>query len=316
MPTKLINGIQKEPYTMIIYGVPGVGKTSLARGAKNSVLLGPENHSKMPGLKFPQSTTHAMIMAQSNELANGLHKGIEPLIFDAITTQEKIIHEEIVKSEPNKTMETARKGYGKAYKESAARLTEIRDKLELVKQKQRINIIVIGHSIKEKFSDPLLNIDYDVYEMTLHKGKKFDHNSIFVNWADCVLFLNWITFATEDGNHAVSSGYREILTEFRAGHLAKNRYNFPYRIQMDHVDPFNTFSMIEEMIDKFYQSGGVTNNSQNNLNLLLHETKGLLSQVKNEQIKEQATIAANNSSNNYDELNVIKNRLREIVNNQ
>ena len=110
---------------------------------------------------------------------------------------------------------------------------------------KEMDIIVLGHSNVSNFTDPMLNIEYDQYEMCLAKTKRHDYNSIFMDWANMVLFLNWKNYKTQDGPGAVSIGKREILTEFRPSHYAKNRYNLPYSIEMDQQNPLNTYKILQ-----------------------------------------------------------------------
>lgn len=330
--TTLIHGREKGPLAMLAYGVPGVGKSIFASGAKNPVFLGPERNQDLQAVKFPRNKTHAELMSQLKEIEQGKHDkhNFQTLVLDSIDMHQNIIHADICAREPGKTMETACKGYGKAYKEAAKMLFELRDQIELIMNKKNMDIIIIGHSIKIDFNDPMVGTNYDRYEMCLHKGKKFDHNSIFVDWASSVLFLNWKIYATEDGNHAVSVGKREILTEYRPSHLAKNRYNLPYSIEMldDSLNVQNgqkpqTFGVVQNYIDQFYNSGQQANTLQNDFNIVIGECKELMNQVNDESIKPKIEAAINTEMNTagdlqvkFNNLKIIKERLFQIVTNQ
>jgi hypothetical protein len=317
--TQLIRGKKRKPLAMVIYGVPGVGKSSLAAGAPNPIFLGPEENDELSVLRFPKTTTYAQVMSYLDELIAGKHKSenIQTVVLDSIDAVERLITKEICDSEPGKTMETARKGYGKAWSESAAKLWALKEKLVTLRDQGQYNIIVIGHSIKNKFSDPLLATEYDTFEMCLHKGKKMDCNSFFIDWASTVLFCNWKNYKSEDGNYAVSLGKREILTEYRPSHIAKNRFNFPYSIDMlDKPNELKTFGIIMNYIDQFYNSGASANTQQNELAMLIHKVKELMTEIKDEKLLPTIEAAVNSSINNFKELTVIHDRLREIVSNQ
>lgn len=324
--TQLITGVEKEPIVMLAYGVPGIGKSTFAAGAPNPVFLGPERNKGLRALKFPQVIKQAQLMQYLLEIEQGKHDSnkIRTVVLDSIDMQEKIIHAEICASEPGKTMETARKGYGKAYKESGMRLMEIRDGLDRIINKKEMNVIILGHAIKVDFNDPLLATNYDTYQPCLHIGKKFDQNSIFTDWVSSILFLNWKNYATEDGNYATSIGKREIRTEFRPSHLAKNRYNLPEKIEMLDTDGQllasgqqpQTFNIILNHIENFYNSGAVADTYQNDLGICLHQIKNLIAQVKNETILPMIEQSVNQNANNLENLIVLKNRLDEIVSNQ
>lgn len=331
--TSLIRGREKGPLAMLVYGVPGVGKSTFASGANNPVFLGPERNQDLQATKFPRNKTHAELMGYLKEIEQGKHDkdNFRTVVLDSIDMHQNIIHADICATEPGKTMETARKGYGKAYKEAAKMLFELRDQIELIMNKKEMDIIILGHSIKIDFNDPMIGTNYDRYEMCLHKGKKFDHNSIFVDWASSVLFLNWKIYATEDGNHAVSIGKREILTEYRPSHLAKNRYNLPYSIEMlDDAQKVQqgltpeTFKVVQGHIDQFYASGADANTFQNDFNILIHECKNLFAEVNDENVKPQIegaingflTSAITDPTETLKNLTVVRDRINEIVSNQ
>ncbi len=316
--TQLISGIEREPFVAVGYGVPGVGKTTLGAGAPGAVLVGPERNKSAKALKFPQTQSHDQLMQYLHEIEQGKHDRmkIKTVVVDSIDMHEKVIWKEITGSEPGKTMATARKGFGKAYEESFMRLTEVRDHLDSITKRKEFNIFVLGHSVKTKFSDPILAIEYDTYEMCLHQTKRKDHNAIFTDWASMVLFLNWRSYATEEGNFATSMGKREIRTEDRPSHLAKNRYNLPETIEMDMVNPENTFNIIMWHIDNFYAQGAQANTAVNDLSIVMKEAKALMAQVTDPAILPTIEAALIASQNNFSEIKVIKDRLYQIVSNQ
>lgn len=323
----LIEGTQQEPNITVAYGVPGVGKSTFASGSENPIFVGPERNGSLNVSKLKRSQSHDQLAQQLKDIAAGKYdsKNFRTVVLDSIDMHEKVIHDDIVKKEPGSTMATAMKGFGKAYNFAGTKLYEVKELLDNIRNKKEMNVIVLGHSIVTKFSDPILAVEYDVYEMCLHKTKRVDYNSVFTDWADMVLFLNWKTYKTEDGNHAVSIGKREILTEYRPSHLAKNRFNLPYSIEMlDDAQALRngqrpqTWGVVQSYIDQFYQTGQTANTFQNDLNIVVHECKNLMAQVTDANIKPQIEQAINAEvmSQNLNNLLVIKQRLNDIVSNQ
>ena len=155
--TEIIRGKKKGGMVTVLYGTPGVGKSTLAAGAQNALFIGPEENAEMDIARLPAIKTYAALMQYLAELAQGKYKkeNFQTLVLDSISGMERIIHGEICANEPGKSMATALKGYGKAFDEAARRLWTIRQALELVREKTLMNIIVIGHSVKTKFIDPM-----------------------------------------------------------------------------------------------------------------------------------------------------------------
>jgi hypothetical protein len=325
--TALIKGREQEPVVQIVYGEAGAGKTSYALGAPTPVFVGPERNKEVNGLKFPRTETQEQLLSYLKEIETGKHDKaqIRTVVLDAITTQEGVIRDGILKKEPGKTMQTACGGYGKANDESLRQLVEVRDALQAITEKKEMNIIVLAHCIKNNFNDPLLMTNYDSYEIALHKGKNKEHAKVFIEWASSVLFLHWKQFATEDKKHATGIGKRVIRTECRPSHVAKNRYNLPETIQM--LDDAallkagqtpQTFNLVMQYINEFYASGAQANTMQNDFNMLVQETKGLIDLVKDENTRpaiiQSVTTEINNG--NYANLMVLRDRLKEIVEHQ
>lgn len=316
--TSIIRGKVKKPLAMVAFGVPGVGKSTFAAGSPNPVFVGPEENDELDVARFPIVKKYDQMIGYLDELIKGVHKkgNFKTIVIDSIDALQKLIEKEILATEPGKTMATARKGYGKAFGEVGVKLWAIREKLETLRDQTDYNIIVLGHAIKKKFDDPVLMTNYDVWEMCLHKTDKVDFNSFFTEWASTVLFMNWKNYKSEDEKHAFSIGKREILTEFRPSHLAKNRFNLPYSIEMDAQNPLNTFSILSAHIENFYQSGQTAQFDP--LPQLVQEVKALLARVKSEEFKTQhgPTIEAAIERPVKEQLEVFKGRLNEIVQNQ
>lgn len=315
--TTLTHEIQRGPIVMLVHGVPGVGKTTFAAGAPTPVIVGPERNDNIACLKFPRTKSHVQLMDYLQELERGKHdaKQIRTTVLDAITSHERIVHSEIMATEPGKTMVTARKGFGKAYSEATAKFMEIRNQLDLIINKKEMNVIVLGHSNKVEFNDPMLGTSYDTYEMGLHKTKKVDDNDIFYEWADSILFLNWRSYLNEEGNHATSVGRREIRTEFRPSHTAKNRYSLPEKIDMDMQNPMNTFNILMGHMDNFYNNGMVSNTVENDVNVCVHKIKELLSYSQDLNLLQKVELAVNNANGNLSTLIEIRDYLYTIINN-
>lgn len=315
----LLRGVQQEPNVICGYGVPGIGKSTFAAGSENPLFVGPERNGSLNVAKLTRSLSHDQLCQQIRDVAKGKYdkENFRNLVLDSIDMHEKVIHDDITKKEPGSTMATAMKGFGKAYNFAGSKLYEIKNLLDDVRTKKEMGLVILGHSIVTPFNDPMLASNYEVYEMCLHKTKRVDYNSIFTDWADMVLFFNWKAFKTEDGNHAVSLGKREILTEFRPSHLAKNRFNLPYSIEMSQ-NPLDTFKVLQGHIDAFYASGNQANTAQNDFNILVHECKMLMGDLNDEMIKPQIEQAINAEcvSQNFNNLLIVRDRIKEMVANQ
>lgn len=316
--SRLIKGRQRDPFNLFLYGPPGQGKTSFLYGAPKLLCLGPEENGELDALKLKCSTIDEFLGDLADVAAGKYDKeGFETLAVDSIDMVQGLIFKKITDSEPGKTMETARKGYGKAYSEARLTIVKIREQLKYIRDVKKKNIVVLGHARKIKFNDPILALEYDIWEPTLHKGKTDDWNQIFIEWASAVFFINSKSFkeAGDDAKYAFSMGKRELLTEFRPSQYAKNRWNLPYSIEMD-TNVYQNWSKVMNMVDRFYSSGAIHDNKAQELAAVIHNVKELLSQVKDEATKPLVEKTFNDNQNNFENLTVIRDRLRDIIGNQ
>lgn len=324
----IISGKQRSPLFSVLYGVPGVGKTTFAESTPRPLFLGPEKSEQVTSDRFPPVKSLAEFMGRLKDITAGKYKknGNKTLVVDSITGMERIIHDEICKNDKNKkaTMATACGGYGRAYDEAARRLWAIKEALETLQDKTGMDILIIGHSVKTRFIDPILQMDYDVYDMSLHKNGRRDCNSFFSEPATMVLFMNWANYKNSDEKFASSQGEREIYTEYRPSHLAKNRFGLPYRIE---VGPEVGWEVIQEVVDQFYEGGGKEKiDYETEFDMKVQEFKGLYNEIKDEATQAKVNEYFNNTLEQTVEQNEFKKglaqmvamvkRLREIIANQ
>ena len=248
---KITRGMCREPLAVLLYGTPGVGKSTFASSAEDAIFVGPETNPELDISRFEQTKTYADVMNCLKKIKTGKHQ-FKTLVIDSISGIERIIHNDILKNEPDKSMATVMGAYGKGYEEAAKHLWKIREELEDIRLSKNMNVVVIGHAMKRPFTDPLLQTEYDVYEMSLHKSKTKDCNAFFVEWASMMLFLNWSAHKTSDKKFAGAVGKREMLTEHRPSHYAKNRVNLPYKIELTDKKGWN---IIQKYVEDFYAGG-------------------------------------------------------------
>lgn len=243
MTSQLIQGKQPGPDYGIIMGVPGVGKTSFLsgwldlktnethKGAPNCVLLGPENIREADCAKFPKVETYEQLISQIHELLNGEHdsNGFETVGFDSLDMIEKLIHKQICEKANVPGIDAF--NYGKGRSQTITELIELEKLIYRLVVEKNLNVWYIAHCVAMDVNDPVLGLNYQNYELALHKSKKMDASKNFVDKVSTILFANHILVKTEDG-YAKSTEQRGLFTEFRPGHLAKNRYGLPYELPL------------------------------------------------------------------------------------
>jgi len=324
MTSQLIEGIEPSPDYGILMGVPGVGKTSFLagwidqvnnihyKGAPNCALLGPENLKEARGLKFPRSTTFPMLQNQIIEILNGEHdhRGFQTIGLDSLDMIEKLIHKMIVEKCKVDNIDSFNYGIGR--KQTLAELVRFEELVHRLVIEKGLSVWYIAHCVSVDVNDPILGATYKNYELALHKSKKMDAAKNFVDKVSTILFANHKLIMTESGQ-AKSTEQRALFTQFRPGHLAKNRYGFPYEMPL-------FYEQYEYGKNLFY-SGGVNQDQlaasslndakrvTSEINQTVLDNKGKLSfEIQNIIVK-----STQMAGTNINELNRIHNKILAMI---
>lgn len=226
--SKVQTGIQQKPPFILVFGVDGVGKSTFAAGAPKPIFLGPEVGSHTLNVsRFPAVETFDQAEQAVKELIEHKHE-YQTLVVDSIDWLEQTLWKDICLVEGASSMAVACGGYGKAYEEAAARMQKFKDLL--LRLREKMGIILICHVEIVKFNDPAAQIEYDRYQLKLHKKIA----PLFREAVDAVLFCNFEVIARKVGDRTkpLGDGARVMYTERRPSHDAKNRFNLPYQLPM------------------------------------------------------------------------------------
>ena len=253
MAFEIIKGRKKMPFNVILFGVPGIGKSSWAAGhmsetgewidgAPKPIFLGNEENDELTVDRFPIPLSYDDLIKQLNQLIAD-PMGYETVVIDTLDSIEKLLHKKILAADPKQTgsMMAAFGGYGKAYDRAETELMHMRGLLKALRDKHGLNIILLAHSKKVKAVDTLLGLEYDTFELNLHAKAQ----AVFIDWVSAVLFANYVAHAKDGVNSdkvfAMGHGDRVLLTAKRPGHLGKNRYALPYELPLCFADFYECF---------------------------------------------------------------------------
>tara|TARA_R110000787_G_scaffold70372_1_gene156476 strand:- start:1960 stop:2769 length:810 start_codon:yes stop_codon:yes gene_type:complete len=251
-----------KPPRILVYGVPGVGKTVLGVNAPSPIFIRTEDglDGKMPGgasvketLKnnngaaFPLCKTFEEVLECLTSLANEEHN-FKTLVVDSCDWLELLLQTYTAKKAGHQSIEDA--GYGKGYVEAKRFFdTQYLGGINYLRNEKDMTIIQIAHSAVVKFDSPEHD-PYNRYEIKMHK-----HTSALVQeHSDCILFANYKIATTKSDvgfnkkqNRAIGTGERILQTTDRPTQLAKNRYSMPDTLPME-------WSAIAEHIPYFNQT--------------------------------------------------------------
>ena len=227
MALKITTGQQAAAVRVVIYGIEGIGKTTLAAQFPKALIIDTED-----GSKRIDCSRHAVKTWDSLKLAiAGLvvdPQGFETVVIDSADWAEKLLIESILKETGKKSIEDF--GFGKGYVRLAENISEfLRTTDKLVAN--GVNVVFCAHSTVKRTSPPDQTDGYDRYELKLTKQVA----PLFKEWCDLLLFCNYKTRLVEgaDGRLKAQGGKVRIMHSSRsAAWDAKNRYGLPEEMPM------------------------------------------------------------------------------------
>ena len=226
--SSLVSTKSDKPPVILLYGVGGIGKTSLAAEFPDPIYL----HT--PGEEPPSDVelqtpgvieTYDEMIELMTELVVGEHDR-KTVIIDSLDGFESLVWAKTCERNGWPTIETP--GYGKGYTETDSEWQYFIDGALALKQRG-VAVVILAHPEIIRFDSPITD-PYSRYTVKLHKRA----NAIVREKADVVAFMNYRTTIREKEvarqktvAHGEGGGDRQIHLEERPGFLAKNRYQMP-----------------------------------------------------------------------------------------
>lgn len=308
--SQAITGKKSKALAIMIYGVHGIGKTTLPSEAENPIYVGSEENDEIDCARLPKISSWSQLTEQLKAIRDEKHD-YKTLVIDTIDALEQVAQKDILSgNEKNKTMATAMGGYGKAYEKMATMFLEMRDEMLVPIREKGINIVILAHAEKSKHEDPMTLTSYDHYTTASHKKVK----PIFEDWVSAILFINHWRAKTSlnDGREvAVGDGSRMIFTEERPSHVAKNRFELPYEIEFAKT---GTWAKLTGLIKKHYgaEKPIETSDDKNEVFEIKKAIEELFSRVPEDQ-QPLIQTSLNRAKNDLKELTRIYSKMQKLV---
>jgi hypothetical protein len=234
----LQHGPTQDPPRILLYGVPGIGKTSFAACAPKPVFIMTEKgKGKLTFSSFPVAKSWENVEGSVNALLRESHD-YETVVVDTIDWLESLVWDRTCRDEGKDSIEDF--GYAKGYIKALKYWGELLEMMDALNEEKGMAVILLGHSVVKLFNSPDTE-NYDQYQLNIH-GKAA---AMLKEWADCVLFANYeakIKPAPDDAKGKekqkgkavkMSEVPRVIHTEERPAYWAKNRFNLPFKLPLN-----------------------------------------------------------------------------------
>jgi hypothetical protein len=267
MKLAVVSGKKKAPYCLVLYGVPGIGKSTLANKAPKPLFIDLEgglsqidcarvpvvdgqDHTRIMEWKSPTPGMRGFIEALTDAFKA---EDYQTVVVDTITEAEVLLVRYILESSelnPRRYGSLTDFGYNKGFQMLGEQWSNFMRYVGRLMAATGKNVIFVGHSQIARVEEPGLE-PYDRFDLNIHKQCK-PH---LVNFADGIFFARseLVVRDKETGTkkQAVSSGKRFLFCTEKPNWLAKNRFGLPEKIEMNpdvfkYLDQFNSQSHSQE----------------------------------------------------------------------
>ncbi len=215
-----------SPMKIVLYGVPGIGKTTFAGTFPAPILLRTEDGAMALDIPtFPRLVSSLKDFDAAMNALRGEHS-FQTLILDSLDWLEPIVWNYVCAKDGKENIEDF--GYGKGYVKVDDVWRMIQAKLEKLRTLRGMNIVTIAHAVPVTV-DPPDSDAYQRYSLKLHKRGA----ALWMEWAEMILFCNYKSrIIKKDGekSKASGSGDRIIYTAERPAYQAKSRWPLPQEI--------------------------------------------------------------------------------------
>ncbi len=248
--SKIKRGRIAAPLRYLLYGVEGVGKSTLAADAPDAVYLDTEDGSALIDCaRFPfrdgpnghVALSYAEVCAAIKVLQTEEHD-FKSLVIDTVDHLEPMIWAHVCaeqsKANGKRYKHIESFGYGKGYTLALNEWRAFCKSLNMLRAGRGMNIVFVGHAQIRTFKNPEGD-DYDRYNLKLHEKS----SSFLREWCDVVGFCCFEDGAAkmaDDDNRkrGYTTGKRIVKFDHTAAYDAKSRIRLPGELELSDTSPW------------------------------------------------------------------------------
>ena len=216
----------KRPPFILLYGDPGIGKTTFAANAPEPLFLTTEDGLGRNRAQWAPIQSSEGLIADLKDLQAD-RMGRMTLVVDTVGGVDEIIGDELARKASKPTF--ADIPHGRGYQRLQQRWAEILPEM-LALNRAGMCVILLAHSETKKVVHPEAG-EITRWQVRLHNQSR----ALLFAQTDAVLYAGTIVRASDDdgGRIAKGSDQRWLFTEGSATFSAKNRWGLPKQMPLE-----------------------------------------------------------------------------------
>lgn len=247
MLENMICGVQRGAIKTLIYGAEGVGKSTFCAQSGTAWICSEDGVKHLDVQRLPSPTSWQELYSQLNAYLTEPHS-FWGLVVDSVDWCEALASNEVHRKVGKPVSEIP---YGKGPGMVEDLMREMLSLLDQITTVRGMDVYLIAHAEIKTFDDPTGD-SYSRWVPALSKRVLPPYKE----WVDCILFaqndsyLDTVGGGFSERKIAKGNGNRIMYCEHRPSHDAKNRFNLPLSMPLDH-------GLYRQAIEQFYKSKGI-----------------------------------------------------------
>ena len=231
--SRVTKGPVSSPIKIVVYGVPGVGKSTFAAGAPDPIFMGEDGSKELDVARFPQPESWQQLLDMITDLTLEAHS-YRTLVLDTLDWAEPMCWAHTCLTKPGdkgkRCLDIEDYGYKRGYVAALDVWKRLTDNIDHLQAKRGMHVVMLAQCSVRTPLNPEGD-DFSKYGLKLHEKAGYQIGE----WADGVLFAAHEVLTHERDGRAkgISTGLRQLRTEKHATYDAKNRYGLPATLPLD-----------------------------------------------------------------------------------
>ena len=246
------------PPRILVYGRPGVGKTTFAAASRTPIFIQTEDGADVAGAaRFPKAENFEAIVGAIDTLLSEDHS-YGAVVIDTLDWLAPLIYAKTVEDgkvnphyKTKNILQIEDFGYGKGYEYADMHFRAVLEKLNKLRETKGMAVIMLAHSELKRYEDPASE-GYDRWMPKLQKKAA----ATCMEYSDIVGFANYFTSmkSVDKGfgqtkNIAIGDGSRVLYTQEKPSFIAKSRYDIPAELPFEWAALVNAITPKKEKKD-------------------------------------------------------------------